>query len=116
MAQDIIEKIKNYETRLARTAKNLVNDADKHKIILKIIPGGGSYTRRNSENDKQILIVIDPNMAYCEGDDLASLLLKVEGIVAHEASHVCFSDFSVVRENKTKELAYQQAITEVAKS
>lgn len=115
MAQDIIEKIKNYETRLARTAKNLVNDADKHKIILKIIPGGGSYTRRNSENDKQILIVIDPNMVYCEGDDLASLLLKVEGIVAHEASHVCFSDFSVVRENKTKELAYQQAITEVAK-
>ena len=115
MAQDIIGKIKNYETRLARTAKNLVNDADKHKIILKVIPGGGSYTRRHSEDDKKILIVIDPNMAYCEGDDLASLLLKVEGIVAHEASHVCFSDFNVVRENKTKELAYQQAITEVAK-
>ena len=57
MAQDIIEKIKNYETRLARTAKNLVNDADKHKIILKVIPGGGSYTRRNSENDKQILLL-----------------------------------------------------------
>lgn len=115
MAQDIIEKIKNYETRLARTAKNLVNDADKHKIILKIIPGGGSYTRRDSKDDKKILIVIDPSMAYCEGDDLASLLLKVEGIVAHEASHVCFTDFNVIRENKVKELAYQQAITEVAK-
>lgn len=115
MAQDVIGKIKNYETRLARTAKNLVNDADKHKIILKVIPGGGSYTRRNSDNDKQILIVIDPSMAYCQGDDLASLLLKVEGIVAHEASHVCFTDFNVIRENKVKELAYQQAITEVAK-
>lgn len=115
MAQDIIGKIKNYETRLARTAKNLVNEADKHKIILKVIPGGGSYTRRNSDNDKQILIVIDPSMAYCQGDDLASLLLKVEGIVAHEASHVCFTDFNVIRENKVKELAYQQAITEVAK-
>lgn len=115
MAQDIIKKIKNYETRLARTAKNLVNDADKHKIILKIIPGGGSYTRRDSKDDKKILIVIDPSMAYCEGDDLASLLLKVEGIVAHEASHVCFTDFNVIRENKVKELAYQQAITEVAK-
>lgn len=115
MAQDVIGKIKNYETRLARTAKNLVNDADKHKIILKVIPGGGSYTRRNSDNDKQILIVVDPSMAYCQGDDLASLLLKVEGIVAHEASHVCFTDFNVIRENKIKELAYQQAITEVAK-
>lgn len=115
MAQEIIGKIKNYETRLARTAKNLVSEADKHKIILKVIPGGGSYTRRHSDDDKKILIVIDPNMAYCEGDDLASLLLKVEGIVAHEASHVCFSDFSVIRENKVKELAYQQAITEVAK-
>lgn len=115
MAQDVIGKIKNYETRLARTAKNLVNDADKHKIILKVIPGGGSYTRRNSDNDKQILIVVDPSMAYCQGDDLASLLLKVEGIVAHEASHVCFTDFNVIRENKVKELAYQQAITEVAK-
>lgn len=115
MAQNVIEKIKNYETRLARTAKNLVNDADKHKIILKIIPGGGSYTRRDSKDDKKILIVIDPSMVYCEGDDLASLLLKVEGIVAHEASHVCFTDFNVIRENKMKELAYQQAITEVAK-
>ena len=115
MAQNIIEKIKNYETRLARTAKNLVNDADKHKIILKVIPGGGSYTRRNSEDDKKILIVVDPSMAYCQEDDLASLLLKVEGIVAHEASHVCFTDFNVIRENKVKELAYQQAITEVAK-
>lgn len=115
MAQEIIGKIKNYETRLARTAKNLVNDADKHKIILKVIPGGGSYTRRNSEDDKKILIVVDPSMAYCQEDDLASLLLKVEGIVAHEASHVCFTDFNVIRENKVKELAYQQAITEVAK-
>lgn len=115
MAQEIIGKIKNYETRLARTAKNLVSEADKHKIILKVIPGGGSYTRRNSEDDKKILIVVDPSMAYCQGDDLASLLLKVEGIVAHEASHVCFTDFNVIRENKVKELAYQQAITEVAK-
>lgn len=115
MAQDIIGKIKNYETRLARTAKNLVSEADKHKIILKVIPGGGSYTRRNSEDDKKILIVVDPSMAYCQGDDLASLLLKVEGIVAHEASHVCFTDFNVIRENKIKELAYQQAITKVAK-
>lgn len=115
MAQEIIGKIKNYETRLARTAKNLVSEADKHKIILKVIPGGGSYTRRNSEDDKKILIVVDPSMAYCQEDDLASLLLKVEGIVAHEASHVCFTDFNVIRENKIKELAYQQAITEVAK-
>lgn len=109
----ILNEIKKYEKRMQRLAKNLVSWQDAEKLELKIVVGNGSFST-TANNRKTIYIQIDPSTAYESDDTLASLLLKVKGIVAHEAGHIGYSDFSVIGENKKRELIYQQTITEIA--
>ena len=80
--------------RLERLAINLT----MARINLNLTMGlfQGSYA---SPSNHGIHINIDPIIGYSPDDNFESLWVKCQGMVAHEAGHVLYSDFGVVKDN-----------------
>lgn len=94
-------------SRLERLAKNITGIPN---LTLQLTPGAGSYS---SPTKRGYLIVVDPAMAS-DTKDTESFLSTLQGITAHEAGHLCYSDFSLVEKNVKYEKKVQQAIPEIA--
>lgn len=84
--------------RWERMAKNIANVS---QISLTVSPGGGSFSRPLPKGGFQI--VIDPCMTYEPDSTLEIMQLRCQGILAHEAGHLLFSDFNIVRLNRERE-------------
>ena len=87
-----------------RMAKNI----SQAHVSLTIAPGGGSYSRPLPKGGFQI--VIDPCMTYQPESTLEAMQLRCQGILAHEAGHLLFSDFEIVRRNREREFTAKAMI------
>lgn len=95
--------------RLERMAKNI---CDNHAIKLNMGLFHGSYA---SKSKQSIMINIDPIIAYDPNDTFEKLWVKCQGMVAHEAGHIAYSDYNIIHDNKKRELEAQASIPEIGK-
>lgn len=95
--------------RLERMAKNV---SGNHSLTLNMGLFRGSYATKSKHS---IMINIDPMIAYDPKDTFEKLWVKCQGMVAHEAGHIAYSDYDVISENKKRELYAQAMIPEIGK-
>ena len=93
---------------LERLAKNLTQN---FTINLTMSLFGGSYA---TVNKNCIHINIDPIVAYNPHDSFEKLWVKCQGMTAHEAGHILYSDFNVVADNAKKQFICKNSIPKIA--
>lgn len=91
-----------------RMAKNITGVLD---LSLSIQIGSGSYS---CIKDDRIHIVIDPSTVEAEDEKLEEWVLKCQGIVAHEAGHIAYSDFSLMGSIRKKEMEARENVPVLA--
>ena len=105
---NVLNQVVNKTQVLKRYAELLC----KQHIEFSITKGNRSFSR--NQNGK-IAIVISPQMVMDDEDNYSQLFLKTEGIVAHEAAHILYSDFDIVKENFENLNFWQKEIQNAAK-
>lgn len=63
-------------------------------INVVVQPFAESYSAPRKDG-RGFIISIDPIQAYCPGEPLNVFAVKCQGILAHEAGHIAFSDFDI---------------------
>lgn len=112
---EMLEKFsRNTEVkRLERIARSIASD---YHIQLKVQYFAGSYsTKQGTDKNPYVFICIDPTMVYEPGLSYEEAWQRVLGIVAHEAGHIAYTDFHIVKKNGEMVGEKQRQIPLVAK-
>jgi len=105
----ILRKLKSEQTRMriSRYIRNLVGQ----KILVVLSYSGGTAARY----EKGIVsIILNVTMAYEPESNYEKMLLKLQGLAAHEAGHLLYTDFEAYGRIQTQAMEAQQKVPLIA--